>query len=135
MYKEESPACDGDDVRSPTVRQAASRLVVTEHAELRVVAFTEIGSSHTHLAIVHGRVAAQAGVPIYLRRSSAAEASIEELARASALLCAHERGVLVCLESDERADGEREYVIAADILRELRVRSVRLPSAPPEGAP
>lgn len=134
MYKEESAACDGDDVWSATVRQAASRLVVTEHGELRVVVFTEIGSSRTHLAIVHGRVAERAGVPIYLRRSSAAEPSTEELARASTLLCAQERGVLVFLHSDERAAAEREYVIAADILRELRVRSVRLPSAPPEGA-
>lgn len=102
-----------------------------ESADLRVVTFVEPQTGRTHLALVYGDVTNVEDVPVWVRASC--EPSVM-VARAPTLFEREVRGVLVCFGArceassgpERSGSDEHEYVVAADILRELRVRSVRL---------
>jgi GTP cyclohydrolase II len=123
----------------PTVERSSSATVSTHLGDVRVIVFAEPGSRCEHVAFVHGQVTDRPDVPVCMRARCVAEGEASEavwqddLSQALTVLGNEDRGVLVVLRrpSDPeaappaRAD-ERDYVIAADILRDLRVRSVRL---------
>lgn len=143
MYSNQSSESAGGLRNGPTVERSRSATMATRLGEVRVVVFTEPGASGEHVALVHGHVANQPDVPVCMRacmlRDEPGPNWDVEMQRALTLLENEERGVLVFLrqpgvfasEGPERVRNadERDYVIAADILRDLRVRSVRLMGA------
>jgi GTP cyclohydrolase II len=139
------------------VERARTSALETHVGHLHVVVFTEPGSGCEHMAVVRGDVANAPDVPVCMRARAEAElvrqAAVvqahgergehaswgEDVTRVLGLLEREERGVLVLLDPARSSGGtrpgeslgadERDYVIAADILRDLRVRSVRLMGA------
>lgn len=145
MYTNHSGSSSSLFKSVPTVERASSATVSTHLGDVNVIVFTEPGSRCEHVAFVHGQVTDRPDVPVCMRaRGMTAEERPEalwhdDLCHALSVLRNEDRGVLVLLRRSAEADprtalsgraaDERDYVIAADILRDLRVRSVRLMGA------
>lgn len=111
----------------------SEELVPSAIGALRVLALVDPDSRRTHHAVVHGDVANQRDVPVHVHlgcSASVADARLDAVACARTVFAGEERGVLVCIgaEAEPSASEAHDLVLAADLLRSLRVHAVRLPS-------